>query len=553
MLTKIREKAQGFFAWVILLIIGVPFALWGIQNYTGSGGEPPIATVGDKAFLQKEVAQAAAQLSQNYAGMNIPEEELKAQALKKLIADEVLLQHVEGEGLEISDETARNFVKALPYFQADGKFDEKQYKAVLNAQNMSPAVFTQRIKQSLKMEQLQRAVLESSFATQYDVDNVFKIQNQQRDIEFIKVPVPKLTEKPSAEELQAYYQQHQDLYKTPEQVAVEYVELSADALAKDVKATDAQLQAYYQEQKDQYTTKERRKISHILIAVNKETAPEQALQKAIKVQGGLKSKDFASVAKEFSDDKLTAEKGGDLGLFTPGVMEKDFETAASALALGGVSAPVKSSFGYHLIKVTELIPGEVKAFSVVRDDVVKAYQKAQAENAFFELGEKMAQLSYENSGSLVPVAEGLKLQIQKTGLLGKGSMAGIFSEPKVRVAAFSEEVLNGNNSEPVEIGSNRLVVLRLLEHKSAATQPFQSVESRVAEALLAEKARQQTIQIADKIKSRLQAGELMAKIATEQQLPEQKFIGITRSTDKLAPELNQAVFKAPKPMAGKRP
>lgn len=553
MLTEIREKAQGFFAWVILLLIGVPFALWGIQNYTGGGGEASLASVGSKKFSQKEVTQAMQQISQNMAGMNIPEEMLKAQALKKLISDEVLLQHVEGdEGLEISDETARQFIKVLPYFQTEGKFDEKQYKAIIAAQNMSPAVFTQRIKQSLKMEQFQRAILESSFATQYDMENVFKIQNQQRDIEYIKVPVAKLTAVPSGEELKAYYQQHQDAYKLPEQVAVEYVELSADELAKSVVATDAQLQAFYQEQKDQYTTKERRKISHILFAINKETTAEQALQKALKMATDLKDKNFADVAKSISDDKLTADKGGDLGLFTPGVMEKDFEAAAGNLALGAVSVPVKTKFGYHLIKVTELVPGEVKSFDVVKGDVLKAYQKAQSETAFYEAGEKMAQLSYENSGALSAVAEGLKLKIQKTGLMTKDSSGeGIFADSKLWAAVFSEEVLNGNNSEPVEVASNHLVVLRLLEHKPAMVQALKDVEAKVSAALLDEKAKQQAIALADKIKLKVQAGEDMGVVAASLQLPIQKLTGVSRNTDKLSPELSQAVFKAAKPVDNK--
>ncbi|MCX7087662.1 MAG: SurA N-terminal domain-containing protein [Methylococcales bacterium] len=551
MLIEIREKAQGFFAWVILLLICVPFALWGVQNYTGSSGERPLASVGHKDFFQKEVAQAAAQLSQNLAGMNVPEESIKAQALKKLIGDEVLLQHVEDDGLEVTDETARNFVRALPYFQTDGRFDEKQYKAVLSAQGMSPASFTQRIKQSLKMEQFQRAIMESSFATQADVDNVFKIQNQQRNVEYVTIPVSKLSTQPTADEVQAYYQQHQTSYQTPEQVAVEYVELSADELAKAVVATDAQLQAFYQEQKDQYTTKERRKISHILFTTTKDTTAEQALQKAVKAEAELKSKDFAVLAKELSDDKLTAEKGGDLGLFTPGVMDKDFEAAASSLALGAVSAPVKSTFGYHLIKVTELVPGEVKPFTAVKDDVTKAYQKAQSESQFYELGEKMAQLSYENSGSLSAVAEGLKLKTQKTALLSKDSVSDIFSEAKVRTAAFSEEVLNGNNSEPVEMGLNRLVVLRLLEHKPAATQALKDVEPKVVAALLADKAKQQSVQVAEKIQQRLQAGESIATVAAEQQLQIQKLSDITRDTNKLPAQISQAVFKAPKPLDGK--
>lgn len=173
---------------------------------------------------------------------------------------------------------------------------------------MSPAQFAQRIKKAMTMEQYQRAIMDSAFASTYDIDSFFKIQNQQRDVEYVTVSLPKITTQPTPEEIQNYYQQHQDSYQTPEQIALEYVELSADELAKAVVYNDAQLQAFYEEQKDQYTTEERRKISHILFAIGKDTTTEQALQKAQKAQEELKTKDFAAVAKALSDDKLTAEK-----------------------------------------------------------------------------------------------------------------------------------------------------------------------------------------------------------------------------------------------------
>lgn len=551
MLTEIREKAQGVFSWAILLLICVPFVLWGIQNYMDNGKELPVASVGDRDFFQREVTKAVMDYSQNFAGSNISEEVIKTQALKKLINDEVLLQHVQNEGLVISDETARNFIKNLPYFQVDGKFDEKQYKTLLSSQNMSPAVFIQKIKQSLEMEQFQRAVMDSGFASQYEVDSFFKIQNQQRDLQYLTVTPPKLTQHPSADELNAYYQQHQNAYQTPEQVAVEYVELSVEELSKKITFTDEQIQAFYQEHKDEYASKERRKISHILFAINANTTEEQALKKAQQAQEVLKTKDFAQVAKELSDDKLSAEKGGDLGLFAVGVMEKDFEAAASALALNAVSAPVKSAFGYHLIKVTELVPAETKDFASVKADVIKAYQKAQAETQFYELGEKMAQLSYESNGSLTSVSQTLQLPIQKTGLLGKDATDGIFAEAKVRNAAFSEEVLNGTNSEPIEVGTGKLVVVRQLEHKPAATLPLKDVEAQVAATLLAEKAKQQAQTTANSIKQRLQAGENIDTLAAELKLQAHKFTGISRNNDKLPVELTQAAFKAAKPVDGK--
>ncbi|MGR8950807.1 MAG: SurA N-terminal domain-containing protein, partial [Gammaproteobacteria bacterium] len=352
MLTTIREKAQGAFAWVILLAIGIPFALWGIQNYIDAGKVAPVASVGDKDFYQSDVNRAYEQYAQQLRGMGIDEQTLKAQALDKLIKDEVLLQYARAEGLVATDQAARDFIKDLDYFKVDGKFNEDRYKSLLNSQRMTSNEFVSRIKNALIMQQLQQSITDTSFATPYDIENFFKIQNQQRDFDYVTVALPKLTAQPSNEEINAYYQQHQDQYKTPEQIAVAYVELSLDALAKKVEVTDDKLKAYYAEQKDQYTTPERRKISHILFAINAQTDEKTALAKAQKAKAELAGKDFAKLAAEVSDDKLTAKSGGDLGLFNAGAMEKTFEEAVGKLKLGEVSEPVKSSFGYHLIKVT---------------------------------------------------------------------------------------------------------------------------------------------------------------------------------------------------------
>ncbi len=551
MLTKIREKAQGAFAWGILIVICVPFALWGIQNYLDTGEEAPVASVGDKDFFQRDVNRAYEQYSQNLQGMAFDEQSLKAQALEKLIKDEVLLQYVHAKGLVTTDDTAREFIQSLAYFQVDGKFDEKRYKTMLNLQKMSSGEFVNRIKNALIMEQFQRSILDSSFATKYDVESFFKIQNQQRDVDYVTVAVQKMAEQPPEEQITAYYQQHQDLYQTPEQVSVEYVELSLEDIAKTIAVTDDKLKAFYEEQKDQYTTAERRKISHILFAINDKTDEKAALEKALKAQNELANKDFSALAAEVSDDKLTAKTGGDLGLFNVGVMEKSFEDAASALKLGEVSKPVKSAFGYHLIKVTELMLGEVKPFESVKSEVTKAYQKVQAENAFYESGERLTEMSYEHPDTLKTVADALGITIKKTALFTKDKGEGVAAEEKIRSAAFTEEVLQGNNSTPIELGTDRLVVLRMLEHKPAAARELKDVKQDIVAALLADKAKQQAAEAAKKIKIRLQAGESIQTVAAENKLQVKTVAGLTRSKEDVPLPLSQAIFKAAKPVAGK--
>ncbi len=551
MLTKIREKAQGAFAWGILIVICVPFALWGIQNYVDTGEESPVASVGDKDFFQRDVNRAYEQYSQNLQGMAFDEQALKAQALEKLIKDEVLLQHVQAKGLVTTDDAARDFIQSLPYFQVEDKFDEQRYKTMLSLQKMSSGEFVSRIKNALIMEQFQRSIIDSSFATKYDVENFFKIQNQQRDVDYVTVAVQKPTEQPSEADIVAYYQQHQDLYQTPEQVSVEYIELALEDIAKTIAVSDEQLNAYYEEQKDQYTTAERRKISHILFAIKDKTDEKTALEKALKAKEQLATKDFATVAAELSDDKLSAKTGGDLGLFTVGVMEKSFEDAASALKLGEVSKPVKSAFGYHLIKVTELIPGETKPFDAVKNEVTQAFQKAQAENAFYESAETLTEMSYENPDNLKTVADALGIAIKKTGLFTKDKGEGIAADEKIRRAAFTEEALQGYNSTPIELGTDRLVVLRMLEHKPAAARNLKEVESDIAAVLLADKAKLQTVETARKIKARLQAGESIQTVAAENKLQVKTVAGLTRTKNELALPLSDAIFKAAKPVGGK--
>lgn len=551
MLLKIREKAQGIFAWVILILICVPFALWGIQNYLDVGKESFVAKVGDKEFFQRDVNRAYAQYSQSLAGMQIDEQTLKQQALEKLLRDEVLLQYVENQGLAITDDTLRNFIQNMQYFQVDGKFSKKQYEALLNSQNMSSTQFAEKIRQSLAMEQFQRSIVDSSFATQHDVDSFYKIQNQQRHVEYVTVPVKKLTDKPAAEEIATYYQQHQDKYKTPEQVSVEYIELSVTELAKNITLSDAQLQTYYDEHKDQYSVKERRKISHILFAVNANTTDKAAVERATQAKQRLTKEDFAALAKELSDDKLTAKNGGDLGLFAKGAMEPAFEAAVVNLQLGQISEPVKTAFGYHLIKVTELLPGETKAFAAIKDTVKQDAQKAEAENKFYELADKLTEVSYEHSDNLSDAAQAIGASIQKTALFTQAQGEGIAAEPAVRSAAFSEDVLKGTNSEPIELGNDRVVILRMLEHHPAAARELKDVENEVVAELLDKKAKQQAVDSATQLKQRLLTNAPLQTVAAENQLEIKKIETLARNDESVPWQLKRAIFSAPKPSQGK--
>ncbi len=552
MLQKIRDKAQGVLSWVILLLICVPFALWGIQNYLDVGKETPVATVGEKEFFQRDVNRAYNQFSEQYAGKGFSEENLKQQALKKLISDEVLLQYVRDQGLSVTDDTVRSYISSLPYFQVDDKFSKQRYQELLSAQKLSPAEFAARIRNALIMGQFQNTIVNSSFATGYEVEQFFKIQNQQRAVEYVSIAVPENNELPADQEIQDFYDEHQAQFQSPEQVSIEYITLSLEDLAEQVEPDEQQLQDFYEDQQEVYTTKERRKISHILFKFS--DAPDQddvVLKRAQAVKERLKNEDFAVVAAEVSEDKLTAKKGGDLGLFTEGDMEPAFEEAVLALQKDGISEPVKSAFGYHIIKVTELEPERTKTFEEAKKDVTAAYKKSIAENTFFELGETLTEVSYENPDNLSAVADAVGLEVNTTELFSQGQGEGLTAEPAVQSAAFSEDVLKGNNSEPIELGADKVVVLRMLQYEPAAALPLDEVKDTIIAALRKQKANAQAQQQADSIKQAVLDGQSLQQLAETKQLKFESFEKLNRNNGQVPYQLNQAIFKAAKPVDGK--
>ncbi len=551
MLQKIREKSQGVFAWAILIVICVPFALWGIQNYIGGASEDALVTVGDRAFFQNDLNKAYQQYSQNLNGMKIDEATIRQQATLKLVKDEVLLQHVRDQDLIISDEKAKEFIQGLEYFQVDGKFDNTHYKTLLRAQQLTSAQFVQRIKQAQVMEQYQRSILSTSFATDYDIEQFFKIQNQKRNIDYITVPITPITEAPDDKAIQTYYQANQSRYQTTEKVSVEYVQLSLSDLAKKITLTEVQLKAFYEEQKETYTSKERRKISHILFSFKKGSNDDNALAKAQAAQKQLATKSFEDLAQEVSDDEISAKKGGDLGLFEIGGLEPSLEKTVTQLTLGQVSAPVKSSFGYHLFKVTELAPVTTKTFDEVKPEVTNALQRKSAETNFYEMAERLAEVSYENTSNLTVAAETIGTTIEKTNSFSKDKGEGIAQDPIIRAAAFSEDVLKGNNSEPLEIGNDKVIVLRLSAHQPASFQPLEAVKAEISQLILTQKAQQQASKMAADLKQQLLSGKNIQTLATENALEVKTLDSLTRQNKLLPWPVNQVIFKASKPTDNK--
>ena len=503
MLQAIRERAQGIFAWVMLIAVGIPFALWGIQNYLDTGKEAPAAVVGDHEIFDRDVNRAYDQSLNNLVGIGDTDEKaLRQEALERLINEEVLYQHVERESLTASDAEVRAFIQTLPYFQTDGKFDKEKYKIMLSSQGMSSDRFVAQLRRSLAGEQFQRSILDSEFVTQNELDTLQRLKNQQRQFNYFSVPLKPSGHTFSDAEVESYFRAHADQFRTPEKVSIDYILVSLDDIAKSVSLTEEDIRKAYEDQKASFGSPEKRKISHILITFDGkgEAAERAALEKAQSIRDRvLKGEDFGKLAREVSQDSASAQKEGDLGYLNKEAFESTFYDAASRLKLAEVSEPVKTTFGYDLIKLTEWAPAKFKPFEEVKEELKKTAQHNAAEAKFYEVGQKLAEQAFENPDSLEGVASGLNLKVQHSGLFTRDTGEGIAQEESVRKAAFAEEVLNGRNSDPVELGNDKALVLRVRDHELAADKPMNDIKAQILGRLKIEDAWSSTEQQAEKL------------------------------------------------------
>lgn len=555
MLQAIRDRAHGIFAWIMLIAIGVPFALWGIQNYLDTGKEKPAAVVGDREIFDREVSRAYEQSLASLVGVaDYDEKQLRHEALERLIREEIIAQSAEDKSLAVSEADIRDFIQTLPYFQTDGKFDKEKYKMMLAGQGMDSNQFAAQIRRALIMEQYQRSILDTAFVTRDQVETLLRLKNQEREIEYATIPLKPSNRAFSDAEIEAYYREHLPDFSNPEKVSVEYIVISLDEIAKTVGATDEELRALYEEQKGGLGTPERRKLSHILIPVEAQTeeADKAALAKIGAIRERLlKGEDFAKVARETSGDPVSAKQGGDLGFMAKDAMEENFAKAALSLKQDELSEPVKTSFGYHLIKVTELVPAQIKSFDEAKEELRKTFQHNTAENKFYDLGQTLTEQAYEHPDSLEPAAKALNLKIEQTGLFTRETGEGLAAEVAVRQAAFSEEVLNGRNSDPIELGNEKAVVVRVKEHQPASDKPLAEVKEAIVARLRTDDARKEAARQVQELLKQVREGRSLAEAAKAMNLAVAKPPILRRGEDKLPPALVGAVFKAPRPADGK--
>jgi peptidyl-prolyl cis-trans isomerase D len=522
MLLAIREKSQGWFAYAIVIFITIPFALWGIQSYLGGGTDPVAATVNGEEITQRDLEQQVGEYRDNmrsrlgasYRPELFDDAVLRQQVTERMINDQVLQAAAEDWNLRVSDDLVRLYIQSIPAFQSNNHFDMNTYNVTLRNQGMSQAMFEQRVRQQLVMDQFRNGISNSAFTTQHQLTGLARLRDQQRELNYFVVAADRLGKdvETTEEELKQFYQSNSSRYMVPERVKVEYLLLDPEVVGAQIQVTDDKLRAYYQDHADEFQVPEERKVRHILISVT-ETADESVVKTAEDKASSLYQRltdgeSFDALAKEFSDDPGSAEQGGDVGWITRGLMAEAFEDKAFSLEAGTLSEPVRTPFGFHLIEVSEIKSGGVGGFESLKGEIDAAYRRAEAEQLFFDQAERLADLSYETPDSLAVAAESLGLEILESDWFDRSGATGDLASPKVAGAAFSEDVLvESNNSEMIEVDQDKVVVLRVLEHEEEHIRPYEEVQEQVKQGLKTQKSTVLAKTEGERLVGQLNAGE----------------------------------------------
>ena len=560
MLQTIRDNSQGWIAKTIIGVIIVLMALTGfdaIMNATSHKQEA--AEVNgesvSKAELERAVDMQRRQLVQQLGGQFdaslLDDKRLREGALKALIDRKLLLQGASDAGFGFSQQALDQLILQTPEFQQDGKFNADRFDQVIRQMGYNRMQFRELLQQEMLIGQLRAGLSGSGFVTDAEVRAFAALERQTRDFAILPIKARPEQIEVSEEQLKAFYEQHASEFMTPEQVVVEYVELKKEAFFDQVKVSDADIQAEYEKQIANLG--EQRKASHILLETGDKLNDEQAKAKLNELAGRIaKGETFAALAKEFSKDPGSASNGGDLGFAGKGVYDPAFEEALFALKVGEVSAPVKSQFGWHLIRLDDIQPAEIPPLASMRPQLERDLKAQQVEQRFVEVSKQLEDAAFEAADLSQPAQE-LGLEVKQSAAFGREGGEGVAANRQFIQAAFSPEVLTeGANSSALELDPDTVVVLRVKEHRKPQQQTLEQLADSLRERIRKEKAGEAAKARGEALLAELRQGKtpvVQAKSGESWQVVE----AATRNQENADPQVLQALFRMPKPSAADKP
>lgn len=561
MLQNIRDNSQGWIAKTIIGIIVALMAFTGIEAIfqASTNNKQDVAKVNGEEITQPELSQAVdmqrrqlmQQLGKDFDASLLDEKLLRDAALKGLIDRKLLLQGAADSKFGFSEAALDQVILQTPEFQVDGKFNAERFDQVIRQLGYSRMQFRQMLTQEMLIGQVRAGIAGSGFVTDAEVLAFARLEKQTRDFATVNIKANPGAVKLTDDEVKAYYDQHAKEFMTPDQVVIDYLELKKSSFFDQVTVKDDELQAAYQ--KETANLAEQRRAAHILIEVNDKVTDAQAKAKIEEIQARLaKGEKFEALAKEFSQDPGSANTGGDLGFAGPGVYDPDFETALYALNKDQVSAPVRTTFGWHLIKLLGVEAPQVPSFASLKDKLTRELKTQQVEQRFVDASKQLEDAAFEASDLAQPASD-LKLTVHTSAPFGREGGEGVAANRAVVAAAFSPEVLDeGANSSAIELDPETIIVLRAKEHLKPSQLPLESVSAAIRAQMTKERASAAAKAHADELIASLRDG----KTPLDQPIDGQAWKvteAATRSQESVDPTVLQALFRMPKPASKDKP
>jgi len=553
MLQDIRDNSQGVIAKVIIGLIVAVFALFGVESIIGGFvTAPPAAEVNGEEITDIQLQQSAQNLLNSFGGntAGIDQALVEQIAINQLIEEVVLRQAATGANLAVSSNTLDRAIVNTPQFQINGAFDSDLAVRTLAAQGFTPQTYRADLYQRMVVGQIANAFSGSNFVTDAELEQIARLTRQSRDFRYVSLPMGTRTlgTPISDEAILEYYEANQDQFTEDESVIVSYVVLDQADISEEISVPEDELLALYEEERAAYEGASEKRASHILFEVFGSTTEEQALAAAEAALERMSTgEEFEALAAELSDDPGSSEQGGDIG-FTDGSAFPDaIEAALETLTINEVSQPVVSEFGVHLVKLTEDAENVFASFEESRARLEREAKTAEVELAYAERLETLSNLAFE-TGDLETISEELALPIQTSELFTRLGGTGLFGNPIITEASFSDSVLlDGNNSDVLELGDTRAVVLRVQEFFEASILPLEEVEPEIAVNLRTQMEREAVQEIGNLLLVAASSGEGMDDLLTEHELEWIELADVTRDSIVANREVIDEAFALPEP------
>jgi peptidyl-prolyl cis-trans isomerase D len=561
MLEKIREGLKGWMAWLVIAVIGVPLVLTfvgGDSTFTGNGTAASVNGEDIPAVEFQRVLQDRMVARQQETRSQLPpevEEQLKRETLDGLVLNRAVIQFVRELGFRVSAQRVADHVRTLPNFQAGGQFSKPAYEAALAANGIPAAAFESEQRSLLEVNQLQDGIAGSAFFTPGEFRRIIALDQQRRDLEYVlfdpKVLGAAIT--PTDVEIQAYYVTNSAQFQSEETVDLDYLEISLADAKRDYVPDEAALRKAYDDDPTRFRSAEERQARHILISAGTERTDAAAKVLADEIASKLANgADFAALAAQYSADPGSAARGGDLGFAGRGVYVEPFEKALFALQPGQTSAPVKTEFGYHIIRLEAVKASDGQNFEQVRAQIAAGLIEQKAQDDFYAMAERLDDLALENPGSLEPAAQEAGLQIRRFSGYTRAGGGPFGNNADLISAVFGDAVIEGGENTPlIELDQGRVLVARVAEHKLPAARPLAEVRDEIAARLRSLRAATEAKSRGEAILKRQQAGEDLSAVLDSMGLSLLNTGPVLRRSPVLPPELLAAVFRTPALTDGK--